>query len=63
MYQDKSGTENQQVNLIPNENVVGANVLSAADVTADLDGVLKQLRNGTTHGQQVDSPGHLSPRK
>lgn len=55
--------ENQQLDLVPNENVIGANVLSAADVAADLDGVLKQLRNGTTHMHHIDSPGQLSPRK
>lgn len=62
-FQDQSGTEDQQLNLVPNKDVVGLNVFSAADVTADLDGVLKQLRNGMIHGQQVDTPGQLTPRK
>lgn len=55
--------ENQQLNLVSNEGAIGVNILSAADVTADLDGVLKQLRNGTTHEQDVGPPGPLSPRK
>eukprot|EP00903_Cladosiphon_okamuranus_P007015 g6824.t1 len=59
----KPGMENQQLDLVPNENVVGVNVLSAADVTADLDGVLKQLRHGMTHGQHLDPPAQLSPRE
>lgn len=55
--------ENQQLDLVPNENVIGVNVFSAADVAADLDGVLKQLRNGMTHGQHLDPPEQVSPRK
>ena len=36
---------------------------SAADVTADLNDVLNQLRSGSVHGQHVESPGTLTPRK
>ena len=49
--------------MLPNENISGAIEFSAADVTADLDGVLKQLRIGTTQGQHIDSPGQQSPRE
>lgn len=55
--------EDQRLNLAPNAKAIGVKVFSAADVTADLDGVLKQLRNGTIHGQHVDSSGQQSPRK
>lgn len=57
--------EDQQLNLVPNKNAVGVDTFSAADVTADLDIVLKQLRNGTVNGQHEDTPGQLklAPRK
>lgn len=61
--QDKSSVRSQQLNLGPNENENRVNVFSAADVTADLDGVLEQLRSGTIHGQHVDPPGQQSPRR
>jgi len=60
--QDASGTEDQDTN-VHNKDMTGVAATSAADVTADLNGVLNQLRNGMIHDQHVESPGTLTPRE
>lgn len=61
--QDDLDRGGQQLNLVPTEDATGVTVSSAADVASDLDGVLKQLRNGMVHEQNIESPGQLTPRK
>ncbi len=60
--QDESGREGQDINMF-NKDMTGVTATSAADVTADLNGVLNQIRNGMIHGEHVESPGTLTPRK
>jgi len=48
---------------VHNKDMTGVAATSAADVTADLNGVLNQLRNGMIHDQHVESPGTLTPRE
>lgn len=46
-----------------NKDMSGVAATSAADVTADLNGVINQIRKGIFHCQHAESPGTLTPRK
>lgn len=62
-FQVDLGRGGEQLNLETKEDATGVTVSSAADVSSDLDGVLKKLRSGMVHEELLESPGQLTPRE